>query len=273
MPDLRAAESPTMPIHPDLAGQPTSRHPAVSTPYQPAAAFPPAPQRPLGSPPSGPPPSVRGPKAWYRRGAPLAAIATVLAVIAVLIAVSLGGSSNPSSPAADLPTAQPTSDASTPSTELTESTLPVTTSPAAPTVPSVTPAGVNIAAVRTNPHIAAVADLFDRYFIATNAHDGSDLVEIFDPAGVTKSDTADGVAKWQSEVATSYDDEMALTAIRDYSAVPGGLLVHATFRSQQDPSLGPDGQSCTHWDLVYRLTPYAAGYRVLGAQQVMSVAC
>lgn len=280
--------SPLMPP-PVAAEAPTQRLPVPDrmTPTSPAAGpmpgpWPPAEAGRASIPPTGPapgdgwplPPAVNKP-ASRRLLVPIAVIVAVLALITVVLAVQLNSGHSGPAAVASSASAGPSLTLSSTDTSVvsTDTTAPISSPPTTPAMPGITAAGIDIGAVRSDPHIAAVADLFDRYLTATDAHDGSDLVDIFDPAGVIRSDTADGVATWESEVSTTSDDQMRLTAIRPNPQVPGGLLVHAAFRSQQDPSLGPDGQSCTNWDLVFRLTPYGGGYRVFGAQQVHAVAC
>jgi hypothetical protein len=256
-------------------GNADSRQPWATRPtaaYQPTPTVPPSIGQPAGLPPVAD--ASTGSKRGLRWFLMVAAGLTALVLICVLAVVEIGG--QPAARKVAPPTLGFQADSSQPSSEVSSESTVVSPSRSVrppPAVPRVTPAGINIAAIQRDPHISKIADLFDRYLIATNAHDSSGLSAIFDPAGVTRSDTPAGIAEWEAEVATTYDDQMILDAVRPYPQVPGGLLVHARFRSQQDPSLGPDGQSCTNWNLVYRLTPYGSGYRVIGAQQVQAVAC
>jgi hypothetical protein len=53
-----------------------------------------------------------------------------------------------------------------------------------------------------------------------------------------------------------------------------GLRVHVTFRSRQAPTLGPDGQACTNWNLVYAIRTTRAGtLKLLHSDDVVYSAC
>lgn len=277
-PDLTKRSNPA----PDAAGSESTYRAAPLGANQPGMSAPPDPephqQVSLGTPAPGRTAGQR-----TSRKVPNAVWAAFLAVILLIAGVVLSNNGG-EHPEAERLTPPVNGSSSAPSASQPEPSSSISTGsgPAAPSrastptrtqPPTVSPAGVDISAVRLHPKITAVSDLFDRYLTATNDHDSTGLLEIFDPAGVTKSDSADGVAKWESEVATTRDDSMRINQIREDPQTPGGLLVHVRFRSRQEASLGPNGQPCTKWSLTFRLTPYGNAFRVLGAQDVVADPC
>jgi hypothetical protein len=78
------------------------------------------------------------------------------------------------------------------------------------------------------------------------------------------------VDRFSQDISTSSDDQVVIHAIQPDPSNAGGYLVTLTFRSQQDPALGPGGnEACTNWGLTYRLT---AQFKLLGSQDATHVA-
>jgi hypothetical protein len=281
-PPVTPSLSPILPpIRSPEADTPTAYQPQPSyeapTAYQPLPSVPPQahPDRPTmayGTAVSDEPAAgyVVAPveRAGRRRGLLVAG----LAVVAVLV---LAGGAwytglvdrlgfGPDSPAA--PTVAPTTDGPT-----VDPTVEPTVDPTTPTVdPAPTAVGmVAIDPTVTDPRAAAVAELFDAYFSAVNAHDTRRAVSAYDPAGVIDPTNADQVATFERETSTTEDSDVALLAVEDDPSGAGGAAVRArvTFTSRQDPGFGPRGrpsETCTHWEVAYVLTPAGSGYLIHG---------
>lgn len=59
-----------------------------------------------------------------------------------------------------------------------------------------------------------------------------------------------GVEAWSSGLHSSYWTELTLT---DSTVTQGGVTLRVALRTEQAPEDGPDGQSCSDWDLTYDL--------------------
>ena len=165
------------------------------------------------------------------------------------------------------PTDAPPSYTEDPSTE-TPSYPPDPTPTAAPTV---SPGGIDIAAVADSPVIGDVAGTLDSYFGAINRHDGAGAAANFDPSGAINPNDPNQVAKFQRDTSTSADQDVVIHSVDPDPANPGGYLVAVSFQSTQAPSFGPGGnEACTRWDLNYHMT---AQFKLLRSSDASHAAC
>jgi hypothetical protein len=121
-----------------------------------------------------------------------------------------------------------------------------------------------------------VAQLLDTYFAGINSHDPTRAASVFTSDGAVNPSNPGAVARFGHDIATSHDSSIVVLAIRRQATLGrAGLLVHATFRSQQAPALGPvPGEGCTHWDLWYIVRLTAPGhYKLVRSTNVSHHAC
>ncbi|GIF52307.1 hypothetical protein DFJ67_0244 [Asanoa ferruginea] len=140
-----------------------------------------------------------------------------------------------------------------------------TTAPVEPTIapPPQTVGMVTIHPAVTDERAPAVAALFDGYFSAINAHNAEQAVAAFDPAGNIAPTDADAVAKFATDISTTWDSDVVLMWLGDNG--PGAVQAQVTFTSRQDPYFGPTGresETCTLWDITYLLTQPAGAHRI-----------
>lgn len=137
--------------------------------------------------------------------------------------------------------------------------------------PTVSPGGIDIAAVADNPAVGDVASTLDSYFGGINRHDGLAAVSNFDPSGAIDPNDPGQVAKFQRDTSTSSDQDVVIHSIDPDQGNPGGYLVAVGFRSTQAPSYGPGGnEACTLWELSYHMT---AQFKLLRSSGATHNAC
>jgi hypothetical protein len=111
-------------------------------------------------------------------------------------------------------------------------------------------------AAAADPRSPAVADLLTRYFRDVNGRDFVDYVELYAPAMRSKINASDLAAGYR----TTVDTGAQLVRIRD--AADGRPAADVAFRSTQDAADGPDGETCTNWQLTFFLEPNGVQYLI-----------
>jgi hypothetical protein len=122
--------------------------------------------------------------------------------------------------------------------------------------------------------IGQVARLLDTYFSGINTHDGQQAASVFAADGAVNPNDSAEVERFAEGISTSTDDRIEVLSIRPkrFAGRPG-QYVHVRFRSRQDSSLGPNGESCTHWDLYYKMINHGSHLLLLGATNVSNRGC
>ena len=137
-----------------------------------------------------------------------------------------------------------------------------TTVSAAPTgtgAPVVTGTGTGVVqvapALADHPETAEVRFLLDRYFTAVNRRDYPAYRATLVPGPRLKSE-----AQFRADFASTQDSAIRLLNLRDDGA--GGLVAAVDFVSRQAPDAAPDGATCLHWVISYRLVRLAGALRI-----------
>jgi hypothetical protein len=121
---------------------------------------------------------------------------------------------------------------------------------------------VDIGNVASDPRARLVGQTLNAYFSGINQHDYERAMAVMDPSLIDPTNP-DQVASFEHAVSTSNDTDITVTAINSNSQAPSGVSADVTFQSTQDASLGPDGQSCTRWNLEYPLSgSQATSFRI-----------
>jgi hypothetical protein len=243
----RAASTPG-PAHPPWI----PAHPAADPPWSASPAdHRPPPTRADPAPPWPPPqPSPPVPRRGGR-GLLIGGVAVALVVVVGLVAafVLLGRAPAPGPVA---PTATPTA-ASTP--------------PAPTSAPGT--ATVAVAPGITHPATAEVAAVLDAYVTGINDRRYSDSFALLSPDNPTAKK---GVQAWIDAESTTRIRDARLRSVSD--GPTGTVNAEMTFTSTQSAELGPDGQTCTQWDLVYAMVGPGPDWRIrLASSRSDPVAC
>jgi hypothetical protein len=189
-----------------------------------------APAPPPSWPPAGTPqaPRRRGGRGWLIGGV-TAALVFVIAVVTTLVLLNRAPSTGVAVP--------------TP-------TFAATAAPPAPTTrPVASVSAVAVAAEITHPATADVAHVLDAYVAGINDRRYSDAFALFSPDNAT---ARKGLDAWEAAESTTQIREARLLSVRD--AATGSVSAEMTFTSTQDARFGPDGQTCSQWDLVYDMS-------------------
>jgi hypothetical protein len=112
---------------------------------------------------------------------------------------------------------------------------------------------VGISNVATDPRASQIGQTLDAYFSGINQKNYQQALSVVDPALVNSS-APNQVASFEQGLSTTNDSNIAVGAIYSDPQAPSGVSVSVTFQSTQDPSLGPDGEACTKWNLQYLLS-------------------
>jgi serine/threonine-protein kinase PknK len=214
-------------------------HPAADPPW----AASPANYRP---PPTPPAPRRGG------RGRLIGGVAAALVVVVALVTTFvLLGRASPPGPVAPTPT--PTAAAGTPP--------PPTSAPGT--------AAVEVAPGITHPATADVATVLDAYVAGINERRYSDSFALLSPDNPTAKK---GVQAWIDAESTTQIRDARLRSVSD--GPTGAVNAEMTFASTQSAELGPDGQTCTQWDLVYAMVGPGPDWRIrLASSRSDPVAC
>jgi hypothetical protein len=237
---------------------------STAPPAKPAAAVSPASGAPTPAAPTiGTMPPTPQP-ARPRRSRALPAVLAVLGLIVVIalcaLLVRIGNdaqSGNTSGPGAVSTLGVDPTGGSRTGSEPTGG--PVTTAP-------VTTVGiVDVAAVSGDDRAPALGQFFDIYFGSINAKAYDRMLSLYDPAGVIDPSNPKQRNALINGVSTSHDDNVRLVSVSSDGAV---VLARVMFRSTQAAGAGPApnrNETCTQWDVTYRLSQSGGEYRILGS--------
>jgi hypothetical protein len=135
----------------------------------------------------------------------------------------------------------------------------------APPVPESAPVHlVTVDPRAMDPRADAVAEMLDTYFRGINERDYRAVATILDPAGDLDPGVPAQLRAFAEGTSTSRDSGIVLHGLTD--AGSGRLRAVVSFRSDQRAGHGPPerrNETCTRWEIVYLLTPYGDGYRIL----------
>ena len=185
------------------------------------------------APPSWPParpsgaPRRRGGQGWLIGGV-TAALVFVIALVTTLVLLNRGSSTG--GVVVPTPTFAPTP------------------TPPAPTTTPTPASAVAVAAGIAHPATADVARALDAYVAGINDRRYSDAFALFSPDNAT---ARKGLAAWEAAESTTQIRDARLLSVRD--GATGSVTAEMTFTSTQDAKFGPDGQTCSRWDLVYEM--------------------
>jgi len=246
----------------------------LPVPAPPAQRSPSYPAPPIVVPPIVVPP----PQAPPSRGSGTR-IAVVIAVVLVLICligvIANLASANDGGPVTandggtvtePVPTAITATDEDPTTAPPTEVTTPPTVAPTAGIV--------DYRAVAGDADGPVVAQMFATYFDAVNNADWTTALRAYDPAGIVDNTDAAQRGVFRKAMSSTRDSDATLVSVTNSG---GATLAGLTFTSEQAPGFGPPGhrnQTCTRWNIVYRLTySTSSGYRILKAQSAVSSPC
>jgi len=260
-PDRPAAAHGSEPYRTPAADRPPTGHAhppwtpahgsAEPPPWAPAPADRPPPTRADAAPPWSPQPPAppvprRGGRGWLIGGV----AAALVVVVGLVTTFVLLGRTSPPGPV--VPTPTPTAAATTP-----------------PPPTSAGTAAVAVAPGITHPATADVATVLDAYVTGINERRYSDSFALLSPDNPTAKK---GVQAWiDAESSTQIRD----ARLRSVSDGPTGTVnAEMTFTSTQSAELGPNGQTCSQWDLVYTMVGPGPDWRIrLAGSRSDPVAC
>lgn len=108
-------------------------------------------------------------------------------------------------------------------------------------------------AAASDPLTPTAVRLLTRYFTGINGGNFRRYRSVFAP-DYRDAFTSAGFAGY----ASTHDSAARITGMSP--TTDGGAEVRLTFISTQDPSAGPNGETCTVWKLRFYLEPVAGGY-------------
>jgi hypothetical protein len=109
---------------------------------------------------------------------------------------------------------------------------------------------VDLSAVSSDSRAPEIGAVLNGYFSGINQQDWSRAMSVLDPQVVDSSDP-NQVAGFEHDLSTTNESNVVVKSIHSTSDAPSGISAMVTFQSNQNPSLGPNGQSCTLWNLEY----------------------
>jgi len=109
---------------------------------------------------------------------------------------------------------------------------------------------VDLSAVSSDSRAPEIGRVLNEYFSGINQRDWARAMSVLDAHVVDSSDPT-AVASFEQDLSTTNDSNVVVKLIQSASDAPSGISATVTFQSNQDPSLGPDGQGCTLWNLEY----------------------
>ena len=99
----------------------------------------------------------------------------------------------------------------------------------------------------SNPDVLVAALTVQIHGEAINSGNYESAFAMFTPQ---MQEAMGGLDAWSSGLESSFWKKLALT---DHTLTEDGVELRMTLRTEQSPSDGPDGMSCTDWDLTYLL--------------------
>ena len=133
----------------------------------------------------------------------------------------------------------------------------VVTTPAAPPTTAPVDGAVAIAPGITHPATTDVARVLDAYVTGINERRYSDSFALLTPDNPTAKK---GVQAWIDAESTTRIRDARLLSVSDGPA--GTVNADMTFTSTQTAELGPAGQTCSRWDLVYTMVGPGPDWRI-----------
>jgi hypothetical protein len=109
---------------------------------------------------------------------------------------------------------------------------------------------VDMSAVSADPRAPEIGRVLNDYFSGINQRDWTQVLSVLDSHVVDSSDP-NQVARYEHDLSTTNESNVVVTSIQSAPDAPSQISAMVTFQSNQDPSLGPDGQGCTLWNLEY----------------------
>ena len=111
--------------------------------------------------------------------------------------------------------------------------------------------------------------MLDAYVTGINERRYSDSFALLSPDNPTAKK---GVQAWIDAESTTQIRDARLRSVSD--GPTGTVNAEMTFTSTQNAELGPDGQTCTQWDLVYTMVGPGPDWRIrLAGSRSDPVAC
>lgn len=187
-------------------------------------------------PPPRPAPPVprRGGRGWLIGGV----AAALVAVVGLVATFVLLGRTSPPNPVIPTPTV-------------------AVTAPAPPPTTSPTTGAVAVDPGIAHPATSEIAQVLDAYVTGINERRYSDAFALLTPDNPTAKK---GVQAWIDAESTTRIRDARLLSVSDGPA--GTVNAQMTFTSTQTAELGPAGQTCSRWDLVYAVAGPAPDWRI-----------
>jgi serine/threonine-protein kinase PknK len=195
-----------------------------------ADSVPPWPPRPA------PPVPHRGGRGWLIGGV----AAALVAVVGLVTTFVLLGRTSPAEPV--VPTPSPTV---------------VVTTPVSPPTTSPVDGAVAVDPGIAHPATTEIARVLDAYVTGINERRYSDSFALLTPDNPTAKK---GVQAWIDAESTTRIRDARLLSVSDGPA--GTVNAEMTFTSTQTAELGPAGQTCSRWDLVYAMAGPGPDWRI-----------
>jgi non-specific serine/threonine protein kinase len=268
--------------NPHAAGQAPLTQPTLNRPPVPQqipqhipqqAAHQPAPNpapptRAQSGPPVWAPPAAAPPAHGNRRTALVAAVAAVTVVVLAVVGTAIYLSNRPSGSGGGAgPT---TSVAAPPRTSAAAKTT--TTSVPPPTSTNITIPPDDVVAVAGGVNHPATVDARKTLHEYIAGIDESRYQDAFDTFTTDSDIYRGGLDAWAEGQSTTYIVDALITGVRDVD--PDTIEVDMSFTSFQDESYGPNGQTCTEWELAYEMVGSGPNWLIRKATPIVSpVAC
>ena len=131
------------------------------------------------------------------------------------------------------------------------------TTPAPPPTTAPATGAVAIAPGITHPATSDVARVLDAYVTGINERRYSDAFALLSPDNPTAKR---GVQAWIDAESSTRIRDARLRSVSD--GPTGSVNAEMTFTSTQSAELGPNGQTCTLWDLVYTMVGPGPDWRI-----------
>jgi serine/threonine-protein kinase PknK len=197
----------------------------------------------------GPPPPVwappPAPPSGNRRPALIAAVAAVAVVVLAVVVTAIylssrSGGGGGGTPITTTALASPTSTSTRPTT----STPPTTTT----TIPIPRDDLIDVAGGVNHPATVDARQTLHQYIAGIN---NSDYQDAFNTFSADSDVYKGGLDQWSDGQSTTSISDALITGVRDLDL--DTIEVDMNFTSFQDAAYGPDGQTCTEWQLAYQM--------------------
>jgi hypothetical protein len=129
--------------------------------------------------------------------------------------------------------------------------------PPSPSAPSPSPSDILVSlapAAAGYPDAAAIQPVITEYFRAINSRDYAGYLTVESPGNALTEQ------QFQTGFRSTVDSDMLVTSIT--TAPDGRPAADVTFTSRQQPHDGPDGQSCTNWQVTMFFDDNAGTYTI-----------